>query len=185
MRHAKRESKGKVGFAVIGLGHITQSAVLPAFKHAAKNSRLVALISSDEEKRKKLGKRYHCDAYDDSDLEVCLARPDVDAVYIASPHQYHAADVLAAANNGKHAIVEKPMALTVEECRMMTDAAESNGTVLVVGHSHGFNPTIKLIRELIASGDVGPLRMMTNLVYTSFLYRPRRAEELDTAQGGG
>jgi phthalate 4,5-cis-dihydrodiol dehydrogenase len=116
--------------------------------------------------------------------ELC-ATPDVDAVYIASPHQYHAADVLAAANNGKHAIVEKPMALTVEECRMMTDAAESNGTVLVVGHSHGFNPTIKLIRELIASGDVGPLRMMTNLVYTSFLYRPRRAEELDTAQGGG
>ena len=113
------------------------------------------------------------------------AAPDVDAVYIATPHQFHAADVLTAAGNGKHAIVEKPMALTLEECRAMTDAAERNGVVLVVGHSAGFNPSIKLIRELVASGAVGPLRMMTNLVYTNFLYRPRRPEELDTAQGGG
>src|ERR1700679_2200148 len=116
--------------------------------------------------------------------ELC-ASSDVDAVYIATPHQYHAADVLAAAANGKHALVEKPMALTVEECRAMTEAAERNGVVLVVGHSHGFNPTIKMIRAVIESGDVGPLRMIANLVYTSFLYRPRRAEELDTAQGGG
>ena len=116
--------------------------------------------------------------------ELC-ASPDVDAVYIATPHQYHAADVLTAAGNGKHAIVEKPMALTIEECRAMTEAAERNGVVLVVGHSAGFNPSIKIIRELVASGDVGPLRMMTNLVYTNFLYRPRRPEELDTSLGGG
>jgi phthalate 4,5-cis-dihydrodiol dehydrogenase len=116
--------------------------------------------------------------------ELC-ASGEIDAVYIATPHQFHASDVLTAANAGIHAIVEKPMALTVEECRTMTEAAERNGTVLVVGHSHGFNPTIKMIRELIASGEVGPLRMITNLVYTNFLYRPRRPEELDTAQGGG
>ncbi len=57
--------------------------------------------------------------------------------------------------------------------------------MLVVGHSAGFNPTIKMIREIVASGEAGPLRMMTNLVYTNFLYRPRRPEELDTTQGGG
>jgi phthalate 4,5-cis-dihydrodiol dehydrogenase len=117
--------------------------------------------------------------------EALCAAPDVDAVYIATPHQYHAADVLAAALHGKHAIVEKPMALTVEECRAMTGAAESNGTVLVVGHSHGFDPSIMMIRGMVARGDVGPLRMITNLVYTNFLYRPRRPEELDTALGGG
>jgi phthalate 4,5-cis-dihydrodiol dehydrogenase len=116
--------------------------------------------------------------------ELC-ASGEVDAVYIATPHQYHCADVLSAARHGKHAIVEKPMALSLEECRMMTDAAQRAGIVLVVGHSHGFDPSIKLIRELIAGGSVGPLRMMTNLVYTNFLYRPRRPEELDTAQGGG
>lgn len=116
--------------------------------------------------------------------ELC-GSPDVDAVYIATPHQFHASDVLTAAAAGKHAIVEKPMALTLEECRAMTDAAERNGVVLVVGHSHGFDPTIKMIREMVASGKYGALRLMTNLVYTNFLYRPRRPEELDTAQGGG
>lgn len=116
--------------------------------------------------------------------ELC-ASSEIDAVYVATPHQNHASDVIAAASNGKHVLVEKPMALTVDECRLMTEAAERNGVVLVVGHSHGFNPSIKLIRALIESGEVGPLRMMTNLVYNGFLYRPRRPEELDTAQGGG
>jgi phthalate 4,5-cis-dihydrodiol dehydrogenase len=117
--------------------------------------------------------------------EALCASGDIDAVYIATPHQYHASDVLTAARHGKHIIVEKPMALTLEECRTMTDAAERAGVVLVVGHSHGFNPSIAMIRELVAGGSVGRLRMMTNLVYTNFLYRPRRPEELDTAQGGG
>jgi phthalate 4,5-cis-dihydrodiol dehydrogenase len=116
--------------------------------------------------------------------ELCAAS-EVDAVYIATPHQFHASDVLAAARHKKHIIVEKPMALTVEECRTMTAAAEEAGVVLVVGHSHGFNPSIVMIRDLIAGGTVGPLRMMTNLVYTNFLYRPRRPEELHTALGGG
>jgi phthalate 4,5-cis-dihydrodiol dehydrogenase len=116
--------------------------------------------------------------------ELCSA-PEVDAVYVATPHQYHAADVILAAGHGKHAIVEKPMALTLEECRAMTEAAERNGTVLVVGHSHGFDPSIMMIRDVVARGEFGPLRMMSNLHYGSFLYRPRRPEELDTALGGG
>jgi phthalate 4,5-cis-dihydrodiol dehydrogenase len=165
----------------IGLGRAAATMLPSLLAHP--HVRLTAGADPNSAARARFEADFGGRAYATS-AELC-ASPDVDAVYIASPHQYHAADVLAAANNGKHAIVEKPMALTVEECRMMTDAAERNGTVLVVGHSHGFNPTIKLIRELIANGDVGPLRMMTNLVYTSFLYRPRRAEELDTARGGG
>ncbi len=109
----------------------------------------------------------------------------IDGVYIASPHQFHASDVMTASRRGIHAIVEKPMALTLEECRLMTDAAKSAGTVLVVGHSHGFDPQIMMIRELVKHPDIGPLRMIVNINYTNFLYRPRRPEELDTAQGGG
>jgi phthalate 4,5-cis-dihydrodiol dehydrogenase len=116
--------------------------------------------------------------------ELCAAA-DVDAVYVATPHQHHAGDVLTAAGHGKHAIVEKPMALTLEECRAMTDAAERNGVVLVVGHSHGFDPSIMMIRDVVERGEAGPLRMIANLVYTDFLYRPRRPEELDTSLGGG
>ena len=67
----------------------------------------------------------------------------------------------------------------------MTHAAERNGVVLVVGHSHGFAPSTRMMRDLIRSGAVGALRMLTNLNFNDFLYRPRRPEELDTALGGG
>jgi phthalate 4,5-cis-dihydrodiol dehydrogenase len=118
-------------------------------------------------------------------IEAMAAAERLDAVYIATPHQRHAHDATFAASRGLHAIVEKPMALTLEECRAMVEAAERAGTVLVVGHTHGFDPAIERMRQIVASGELGPLRMIANVVYTDFLYRPRRPEELDTAAGGG
>jgi phthalate 4,5-cis-dihydrodiol dehydrogenase len=56
---------------------------------------------------------------------------------------------------------------------------------LIVGHSHSFDAPILRTAEIIASGEVGPVRMITAFNYTDFLYRPRRQEELDTARGGG
>jgi len=166
---------------VIGLGRAAASMLPSLVAHPA--VRLTAAADLNPDARARFAADFGGRTYATAD-ELCAA-DDVDAVYVATPHQYHAADVLTAAGHGKHAIVEKPMALTVEECRAMTDAAERNGVVLVVGHSHGFDPSIKLIRSLVASGDVGALRMMTSLDYTNFLYRPRRAEELDTELGGG
>ena len=116
--------------------------------------------------------------------ELC-ADPDVDIIYVATPHQHHAANARAAAAHGKHVLVEKPMALTLDDCRGMTDAAREAGVHLIVGHSHSFNAPIRRTREIIASGEVGKVRMISALNYTDFLYRPRRPEELDTAQGGG
>src|SRR5919198_804644 len=86
---------------------------------------------------------------------------------------------------GKHALVEKPMALSMEECRAMIDAARAAGRHLIVGHSHSFDAPIALTRKLIQSGAYGRLRMITALNFTDFLYRPRRPEELDTVRGGG
>jgi phthalate 4,5-cis-dihydrodiol dehydrogenase len=165
----------------IGLGRAA-AVMLPSLL-AHPHVRLTAAADPNPDARARFEADFGAPAYASAD-ELC-ASPDVDAVYIATPHQYHAADVLSAAGRGKHAIVEKPMALTLEECRAMTDAAERNGTVLVVGHSHGFDPSIMMIRDIVRRGDAGPLRMIANLVYTDFLYRPRRPEELDTARGGG
>lgn len=120
-----------------------------------------------------------------ADAEALCASPDVDAVYVATPHQLHAANVLAAAAHGKHAIVEKPMALSLEECRAMTEAARRAGIALVVGHTHAFDRPVQRIGELVASGELGALRAIVSLAYTNFMYRPRRPEELDGAQGGG
>jgi phthalate 4,5-cis-dihydrodiol dehydrogenase len=92
---------------------------------------------------------------------------------------------MAAAAAGKHLLVEKPMALTLDDCAAMIAAAGLAGVHLIVGHSHAFDAPILRTRALIASGAFGAVRMIHALNYTDFIYRPRRPEELDTAQGGG
>jgi phthalate 4,5-cis-dihydrodiol dehydrogenase len=118
-------------------------------------------------------------------VEELCADPDVDVIYVATPHQHHAAHVRLAAERGKHVLVEKPMAISIPECQAMIEAAKKAGIVLVVGHSHSFNAPILRTREIVASGAYGRPRMISALNFTDFLYRPRRPEELDTAQGGG
>jgi phthalate 4,5-cis-dihydrodiol dehydrogenase len=77
------------------------------------------------------------------------------------------------------------MALTLGECDAMIEAADRARIRMIVGHSHSFDAPISRTRALIESGRYGAVRMITALNYTDFLYRPRRPEELDTAQGGG
>ncbi|MSQ63690.1 MAG: Gfo/Idh/MocA family oxidoreductase, partial [Betaproteobacteria bacterium] len=118
-------------------------------------------------------------------VEQLCADPQVDAVYVATPHQFHAEHVRLAASHGKHVLVEKPMALALDECRAMIHAARDAGVRLVVGHSHSFDLPILATRKLIDSAQFGRVRMITALNFTDYLYRPRRPEELDTPRGGG
>src|SRR6185503_11360703 len=118
-------------------------------------------------------------------VEALCADPAVEIVYIATPHQFHAEHARLALAAGKHVLVEKPMALTLEECRSMIEAARAARRHLVVGHSHSFDAPIGLARRIIRSGKFGRLRMISALNFTDFLYRPRRPEELDTSKGGG
>jgi phthalate 4,5-cis-dihydrodiol dehydrogenase len=119
------------------------------------------------------------------DAAALCASPEVDAVYVASPHQYHAEHAVLAAEGRKHILVEKPMALTLEECDRMIEAAERADVALIVGHTASFNPGVQKMRRIIASGEVGRLAMIACNAYSDFLYRPRRQEELRTEQGGG
>ena len=118
-------------------------------------------------------------------VEALCALPDVEVIYIATPHQYHAAHVEMAAKHGKHAWVEKPMAISLNECTRMMAACQQADVALMVGHSHSFNAPVLHARALIASGQLGQVRMITAINYTDFLYRPRRPEELNTELGGG
>jgi phthalate 4,5-cis-dihydrodiol dehydrogenase len=118
-------------------------------------------------------------------VEAVCAHPDVQVVYVATPHQFHAVHVCLAAAQGKHVLVEKPMALTLEDCTRMIEACKQAGVHLLVGHSHSFNRPIRRTREIIDSGIYGKVRMIHAMNYTDFLYRPRRPEELDTEAGGG
>src|SRR5438552_544284 len=80
----------QIRYAVVGLGHIAQVAVLPAFKHARKNSRLTALVSGDKLKRESLGKKYRVShLYSYEEYDDCLTSGEIDAVYIALPNDMH------------------------------------------------------------------------------------------------
>lgn len=118
-------------------------------------------------------------------INALCADPAVEVVYVATPHQMHAEHVCLAAQQGKHVLVEKPMAITLDECTRMIDSAQSAGVHLIVGHSHSFNSPVLRARALIESGAYGRIRMITAVNYTDFLYRPRRPEELQTEHGGG
>ena len=95
-----------VRYAVVGLGHIAQVAVLPAFAHARRNSKLVAVVSDDRTKRREITRRYRLEhAFSYEQFEDCLN--EVDAVYIALPNSMHAEYTVRAAKAGVHVLVRK------------------------------------------------------------------------------
>src|SRR5215469_17300129 len=116
----KRAERDKVRYAVVGLGYISQIAVLPAFGHARENSRLTALVSGDLKKLKTLSQEYCVDhTYTYEQYSDCLRSGDIDAVYIALPNHIHHIYANAAAEAGVHVLCEKPMAFSEAECESM------------------------------------------------------------------
>jgi phthalate 4,5-cis-dihydrodiol dehydrogenase len=110
---------------------------------------------------------------------------DVDAVYVATPNPYHAEHAITAAENGKHVLVEKPMALTLHDCDRMIAAAEKNRVKLMVAHTRSLNPPIRKMREIIAGGGLGRVIQVNTWRFSPWLLRPRLPAEVDTRLGGG
>src|SRR5438309_7423545 len=132
MNRRATSKSNKIRYAVVGLGHIAQVAVLPAFKNA-NNSELVAIVSGEKEKREKLAKKdrlEHSYSYDDYDQALA----QVDAVYLAMPNHLHREYAVRAAQAHVHVLCEKPMAVTEEDCHAMINAAKENGIKLMIAY---------------------------------------------------
>jgi phthalate 4,5-cis-dihydrodiol dehydrogenase len=166
---------------VIGLGRAF-TLMLPTFM-ADPRIRMVAASDPRLDARERFAAEFGAKVFEDA--ESLCSDPDVVAVYIASPHQFHVDHVKRAAAHSKHVMVEKPMALSPEDCREMIAAAKQANVKLLVGHSHSFDLPYLRARAMIGSGAYGPVRMINAFNFTDFLYRPRRPEELDTRAGGG
>ena len=157
--------KRQIRYAVVGLGHIAQVAVLPAFGNARRNSKLAALVSGDPVKRKTLSEKYgveHTYAYEQYD--ECLKQ--VDAVYIALPNNLHCEYAVRAARAGVHVLVEKPMALTEEECEEMIRAAREGGVKLMVAYRLHFERANLEAGEIARSGRIGEARLFNSTFCT-------------------
>jgi phthalate 4,5-cis-dihydrodiol dehydrogenase len=170
----------RLRLGVIGLGRAF-SLMVPTFaQHPLVE--LVAATDARADARERFSREFAAKAYPSA--EALAGDPNVEAIYISTPHELHAAHAQLAAARGKHILVEKPMALSLADCAAMIDAARAAGVVLIVGPSHSFDAPIRRTRELIAAGTFGELRMIQAINYTDWLYRPRRPEELDPSAGG-
>ncbi len=162
-RAAKQAGKKKVRYAVVGLGHIAQVAVLPAFAHA-ENSELAALVSDDPEKLAKLGRRYKVKArFSYDQFEEGLQSSGVDAVYITLPNHLHREYTERAARAGVHVLCEKPLAVTEEDCLAMIQACEENGVKLMVGYRLHFEEANLKAIELVQGGRLGDPRLFDSV----------------------
>lgn len=155
-----KQKQKKVRYAVVGLGHLAQVAVLPAFDHT-KNSELVALVTGDSAKQKQLGRKYKIKTVGTYEqYEECLR--EVDAVYIVLPNHLHKDFTLRALNAGVHVLCEKPLAVTEEECNVMIEAAKRNQRKLMVAYRLHFEKANLDAIETGAQGKLGELRFFTS-----------------------
>src|SRR5438552_7658719 len=170
-----------IRYAVVGLGHIAQNAVLPAFAHARRNSRLAALVSDDPVKLKTLARRYRVKAtYSYAQYKECLQH--VDAVYIALPNSMHAEYTIQAANAGVHVLCEKPMAVTVDECQRMIDACREAGVKLMIAYRLHFEQINLTAIDLVRRGRIGEPKFFNS----SFSMQVRPGDiRTRTETGGG
>ncbi len=174
-------SQRQVRVGMVGVGAAGR-AFLPPFKaHAGFD--LVAIAEPVNEARDSVAAEMGCAGY--ADLPAMLQGTDLDAVYIATPSELHPEHARMAFAAKKHVLTEKPMAVDLEQAQAMVADAERAGVVLVVGHAHGYDLPIQRMREIVAGGDLGRVRMIHTWNYTDWIYRPRRPDEFDIAKGGG
>lgn len=163
-RSRTRTSQGKsVRYAVIGLGHIAQAAVLPAFKHAKRNSTLAALVSSEPKKLKQLSRRYGVQrtcGYDG--VDELFASGEIDAVYIALPNDMHKEYTVRAARAGLHVLCEKPMAVSATECEEMIRATREANVKLMIAYRLHFERANLEVAKLARTRKLGELRFFTS-----------------------
>jgi len=147
----------RVGYALVGLGHLTLEELLPAFGQC-KKSKPVALVSGSPEKLKKVAQQYGikpASCYSYAEYEKLKDNPEVQAIYIVLPNSMHAEYVIRGAKTGKHILCEKPMANSVRECELMIAACKQAKVKLMVAYRIQYEPYNRAVRDMIRGNKFG------------------------------
>jgi predicted dehydrogenase len=147
----------RVGYAIVGLGHLTLEEILPAFGES-KKSKPVALVSGSPEKLKKVAQQYGIkpeSCYSYADYEKLKDNPEVQAIYIVLPNSLHAEYVIRGAKTGKHILCEKPMATSARECELMIAACKKAQVKLMVAYRIQYEPYNRAVREMVRNNKFG------------------------------
>jgi UDP-N-acetyl-2-amino-2-deoxyglucuronate dehydrogenase len=152
-------ARRKLNFAVIGCGRVSENH-LAALTSSDFPARLVAVTDVDRPRAQQKGDKYGVPVY--TDFQQMLAEhPNVEVVDVATPTGYHAAHVQAVARFGKHIVVEKPMALSLEDCDAMLAACRQKGRRLFVVKQNRFNSAVRAARRAFEAGRFGKLVLVT------------------------
>ena len=182
-KKSSAKPRGKIRYAVVGLGHIAQVAVLPAFAHL-RNSELVGLVSGTPKKLKALAKKYQVpNTWSYEEYQECLESGEIDAVFIALPNDMHREYTIRAAKAGIHILCEKPLAVTAKDCQAMIDAARKNRVKLMTAYRLHFEETNLRAIDLVANGKIGEPRYF-NAGFSFQVTDPDNIR-LQKARGGG
>jgi predicted dehydrogenase len=165
----------------VGLGQAVNLMLLRRADIETLPYRIAAAADPRQHALEVFGRQFNGEVY--TRAEDLCASPNVDVVYIATPPELHREHVERAAANGKHVIVEKPMALSLQDCDAMVLAAARAGVKLLAGHTHSFDAPIRRMREIIVSGDIGDLVMINTWNYNEFNPRPWPMKELQATHG--
>ncbi len=167
---------GILGLGMAAAGIVSQLSKIPNLElSAAADTRENALGAF----REQYGGRVH------QTIEGLCADPDIDAVWVATPSHLHCEHVVMLAESGKHIVVEKPMAISLDECERMVEAAKKNGVTLIAGGARSFDPAFVEMRRIMRSGRLGGLGALTTWAFTGWTTRPREPHELDPLMDGG
>jgi phthalate 4,5-cis-dihydrodiol dehydrogenase len=169
----------RIGLIGVGVG---ARQLLPALTQHP-GARLTAATDVRQSALDQLRSDYGVDTF--ASAEAMCDDDAVDAVWVASPNHLHAEHAIVAAERGKHVIVSKPLAVTLDEGHAMVEAAGRHSVVLLAGHSQSTAPTIRRMAEMVETRELGQLGMLHTWHFTDWMYRPRLPAELDTTRGGG
>ena len=186
MNSVVEASQGRVGAKVLKMGILgigVSGARIARAMATMPEIELIAGAARRPELHGDFAERYGAKIYGSAE-EICRD-PGVQALWISTPNQFHAEHMVLAAFHGKHVIIEKPIAITIREAEQMMEAAERNGVTVVCGHVLSNTPRAQMVRWIIRSGELGPLRALNVWAYTDWMLRPRTASEMDFAKGGG
>ncbi len=171
---------GRVGLALVGAGHFARAVHIPNLKSMAAKVAVRAVVSGSGGTARQVAEKLGAPLVA-TDLSLALQGEGVEAVLIATRHHLHAAQCIASAQAGKHVFVEKPLALTADECREIMTEVERAGVLCVVGFNRRFSPLAASLRETLC--DTGGPKQIVCRVNAGPL--PNKHWLLDPEIGGG
>lgn len=155
-------SERKVRYGIVGLGSISQEAMLPGVDHTG-NSTVAALVTSDPLKAQELSKKYSVSrTYSYEQFGELLGSGEVDAIYLALPNWQHAEYAVPALEAGIHVLLEKPMEVSAEACEKILAAQRKTGAKLMIAYRLHFEPATVAAVERIRSGELGEVHFFSS-----------------------